>query len=103
MHTRPIEAVIARAEAPALVIDRGALRCFDAVVRDFTRVGCTLISRSAPEFPAEFGLQVADFDELIIARVLWQRDNCAGVTFEWDEPALPDSRRETRVGVSIPA
>ena len=94
---------VALGDLPALVIDRCQLRCFEATVKDFSRTGCSIISRNVAEFPVEFGLQIAEMEELIIARVKWRRDNCAGVAFDWDEPALPDSRMEKRVGVRIPA
>ena len=103
MQERRTDERVALADIPALVIDRGNLRCFDATVKDFSRSGCSVISRNVAEFPVEFGLQIAEMEELIIAKVMWRRDNCAGVAFDWDEPALPESRVEERVGVAIPA
>ena len=94
---------VALGDMPALVIDRCQLRCFESTVKDFSRTGCSIISRNVAEFPDEFGLQLAEMEDLIIARVKWRRDNCVGVAFDWDEPALPDSRKEKRVEVSIPA
>lgn len=69
----------------------------------FQPAGCSILSRNAAEFPEEFGLQIAEIEDLIIARVLWRDENCVGVAFDWEEQALPDGRKEKRVEVTIPA
>jgi hypothetical protein len=103
MHERRANERVVVADMPALVIDRSQLRCFDATVRDFSRAGCSIISRNVADFPEEFGLQIAEVEDLIIARVLWRSENRAGVVFDWEEQALPDGRKEKRVEVTIPA
>ena len=80
--------------------DSGATR--DCIVRSISEHGATVVFASALNMPKDrISLAIARKGRSFTARVIWTRDNIAGVAFNSDQPAeSPNSDLEQQLRAS---
>jgi hypothetical protein len=85
----------------AVASAKGKPRKLDCVVRNFSEAGAFVEVADVHTLPDDITLSIARRGRQYAARVIWSREDAAGVAFTSDAPSIvPDSDLEQRLRIS---
>lgn len=71
-------------DLPASLLDLNFNYLADCTIRNASRTGCRITTRDAASLPHEFRIRISGLTEPVMVRVVWRKDDTAGLEFFWD-------------------
>lgn len=91
------------ATVPVLVVDLEGLLCVEGTATEFSRKGCRFHCERIGELSESVGLRLDGLDKMIRGRIVSSAQSEAVITFEFEDAAPKEKRKEQRRTVRIPA